>query len=103
MGLDTGCFRLFEPAECPSIAAKVALMPPGFLWMEIYHKLGYPQGRPMVRTFEQNQPVILKPANQAEGDEARLSARPTPRVPSRFSAVVLSFAAVLSAFWVGVW
>src|SRR5882757_1506121 len=98
MGLDTGTLPAFGPPECPSITAKAALMPPGFLWMEIYHKLSYPQGKAMARNFEQNQPVILKPANQTEGEEARLSARPTPRVPSRFSAVALSFAAILAAF-----
>jgi hypothetical protein len=53
----------------------------------------------MARSFERNQSIILQAAN-LEGE-----ARPTPRPParSRFPAIALAFAAVLSAFWVGVW
>jgi hypothetical protein len=57
----------------------------------------------MIKNFERNQPVMLKPANQAEGEEARTPPRPSPRGPSRFPALALSFAAVLSAFWLGIW
>ena len=57
----------------------------------------------MVRNFERNQTVILQPANLADGSEARLSSRPLPRPPSHFAAAALTFAAVLSAFWIGVW
>lgn len=55
----------------------------------------------MIRNFENNQPVMLKPANQ-EG-EARPSSRPVSRPPARLPTTGLSFAATLSAFWIGVW
>ena len=57
----------------------------------------------MVRNFEKTQPVILKAANQPEDDEIRDRIGPAPRPRSRFPAAALTFAAVLSAFWVGVW
>ena len=56
-----------------------------------------------MRNFEINQPVILKAANVEEAPESRISARPAPRIGQRFPAAALVFAAVLSAFWVGVW
>src|ERR1700689_1509807 len=59
--------------------------------------------RVMVRNFEKNQPVMLKAANRAEEGDIRGPARPTPRPASRFPAAALTFAAVLSAFWIGVW
>ncbi len=57
----------------------------------------------MVRNFERNQPVILQPANAPDEPEIRLSSRPAARAPSRFPAAALTFAAILSAFWIGVW
>jgi hypothetical protein len=57
----------------------------------------------MVRNFERNQTVILQPAVVPDEPEARVSSRPAPRTPSRFGAAALTFAAVLSAFWIGVW
>ena len=57
----------------------------------------------MVRNFAKNQPVILQAANRPEDAELRAQARPAARPASRFPAVALTFAAVLSAFWVGVW
>ena len=57
----------------------------------------------MVRTFKQNQPVIIQAANQPDEADTRAPARPTPRPVSRFPAAALTFASVLSAFWIGVW
>jgi hypothetical protein len=53
-----------------------------------------------VRNFERNQPVILKPANQAEGEQLR--PRPAPRSASRFPTL-LAAGSLFSLFWVGVW
>ena len=55
----------------------------------------------MIRNFEKNQSVMLKPANQAEAEEPR--PRPIPRPPARSPATALFFAAMLSVFWVGIW
>src|SRR3984957_7825997 len=57
----------------------------------------------MVRNFKENQPVMLKAASRPEDAEIRSPARPAPRPASRFPAAALTFAAILSAFWVGVW
>jgi len=61
----------------------------------------------MAKNFEKNQPVILNAANRPEDAEnrtpARPAPRPAPRPASRFPAAALTFAAILSAFWVGVW
>jgi hypothetical protein len=57
----------------------------------------------MARNFEKNQPVMLKAANRPEEGDIPGPVRPAPRPPSRFPAAALTFAAVLSAFWVGVW
>jgi hypothetical protein len=57
----------------------------------------------MARSFDQNQPVMLQPANAAEAGEMRFSTRLAAPAPSRFPAAALTFAAVLSAFWIGVW
>jgi len=57
----------------------------------------------MVRNSEKNQAVILKAASRPQDAEIRGPARPAPRPASRFPAAALTFAAVLSAFWVGVW
>ena len=46
---------------------------------------------------------MLKPASRSEDADIRTQARPAPRPASRFPAAALTFAAVLSAFWVGVW
>ncbi len=56
-----------------------------------------------MRNFEKNQPVILKVAPQPEPEEARPAARPVPRQSSRLPAAAMTFAAVVSAFWIGVW
>jgi hypothetical protein len=56
-----------------------------------------------MRNFERNQPVILKPANSEDAGEAPVQARPAPRTGSWFPAIALSFAAILSAFWLGIW
>ena len=60
----------------------------------------------MVRNFERNQPVLLEPVNDATGEapEARSRAFTPPLSPRRrFAMVAISFAAILSAFWIGVW
>jgi uncharacterized protein YjgD (DUF1641 family) len=57
----------------------------------------------MAKNFEKNQPVILKAANRPEDAEPRAPTRPAPRPASRFPAAAMTFAAILSAFWVGVW
>ena len=57
----------------------------------------------MVKNFERNQPVKLQPVTVADEPEIRLPSRPASRAPSRFPAAALTFAAILSAFWIGVW
>ena len=57
----------------------------------------------MVKNFERNQTVMLQPVKVPDEPEARAPSRPAPRPPSRFPAAALTFAAILSAFWVGVW
>jgi hypothetical protein len=58
----------------------------------------------MVRKFQPNQAIVLKPANLADESEVRSAPRPAPITPpSRFPAAALTFAAILSAFWIGVW
>ena len=57
----------------------------------------------MARNFERNQPVILKAANRPEDEAPRSPSRPAPRPASRFPAAAYTFAAILSAFWIGVW
>ena len=60
----------------------------------------------MVRNFERNQPVLLEPVNDATGEapEARSRAFTPPLSPRRrFAMAAISFAAILSAFWIGVW
>src|ERR1700678_3481434 len=57
----------------------------------------------MARSFDQNQPVMLQPANAAEAGEMRFSTRLAAPASSRFPAAALTFAAILSAFWIGVW
>ena len=57
----------------------------------------------MIRSFERNQPVMLQPANVPGDAEPRLVPPPPARKPSRFAAAALTFAAILSAFWIGVW
>ncbi|HWC63009.1 MAG TPA: hypothetical protein VG501_05255 [Rhizomicrobium sp.] len=60
-----------------------------------------------MRNFERNQPVVLpsvsQAASQSEADEGKAPLRALPRTPSRFPILAFSFAAVLSAFWLGVW
>jgi len=60
----------------------------------------------MARNFEKNQPVILEAAGRPEDAEIRTPPTPAvaaPQPASRFPAAALSFAAILSAFWIGVW
>jgi hypothetical protein len=57
----------------------------------------------MIRKFDTNQPVMLKVANKPEVEDLRPAPRLAPRQPSRFPAAALTFAAVVSAFWIGVW
>src|SRR5580698_4589763 len=56
----------------------------------------------MARNFERNQPVLLQPANPEAA-----APRPAPQAvrpaPSRFGLAAFSFAAVVSAFWIGIW
>src|ERR1700743_2343971 len=61
------------------------------------------KGAPMVRNFERNQPVMLQTAPVPAAPETPAPSPPTPRAPSRFPAAALTFAAVASAFWIGVW
>ena len=57
----------------------------------------------MMRNFDRNQTVMLQAANTEELEEPRTQARPAARAPSRFPILTFAFAAVLSAFWIGVW
>ncbi len=57
----------------------------------------------MVKSFERNQPVMFQPVTVADEPGIRAPSRPAARAPSRFPAAALTFAAVLSAFWIGVW
>ena len=63
-----------------------------------------------MRNFDKNQSVVLKAASRLEAEEEAQHApapivtpRPVPRPASRFPAAALTFAAILSAFWIGVW
>ena len=54
------------------------------------------------RNFERNQPVLLAPASE---DKAELRDLPPPvrPAPSHFGLAAISFSAVVSAFWIGIW
>jgi hypothetical protein len=58
----------------------------------------------MVRSFEQNQPVVVSEAPSAE-PAPQEAHRPVAvsSEPGRFGAVAFGFAVVASIFWVGVW
>ncbi len=62
-----------------------------------------------MRNFDKNQSLVLKAASRLEAEEPvhpvpNPMPRPAPRrSPSYFPALALTFAAVASAFWIGVW
>ncbi len=66
-----------------------------------------------MRNFDKNQSLVLKAASRLEAEEPAHPVpnpapppvpRPAPRrSPSYFPAVALTFAAMASAFWIGVW
>ena len=60
-------------------------------------------GGPAIKHFEQNQPVILQPANISEAGEPGFRAPASAARAVAVPAAGLTLAAILSAFWIGVW
>jgi hypothetical protein len=56
----------------------------------------------MAANFDRNTPVLLQPANSGEEQDTPLP-QFVPPAPSGFGVASLSFALVLSAFWIGIW